>query len=55
MRSGQASTTAERAALLRAVHQQLDRPVVFDDPMAALLVGDEARALLEAEPATAGT
>ena len=47
MEPGRPSVTAERAALLRAVHQRWDRPLVFDDPLAARLLDDTARAALE--------
>ena len=38
MREGEASRTAERVAARRAAHQLLDRPVVFDDPLALAVV-----------------
>ena len=34
MREGRGSTTAERVAERRAAHQILDKPLVFDDPIA---------------------
>lgn len=39
METGRASKTALRVALLRAVHQVLDRPCVFTDPIAVPLLG----------------
>jgi methyltransferase (TIGR00027 family) len=39
MRSGTPSRTAERVALRRAEHQILDRPKVFDDPLAVAIAG----------------
>jgi len=49
---GQSSVTAERAALMRAAHRLLDRPVVFDDPLAARLLDGAARAWLDQRPAS---
>jgi len=37
-----ASRTAERVAERRAAHQLLDKPVVFDDPLALAIVGRDA-------------
>jgi methyltransferase (TIGR00027 family) len=50
MRENRPSRTAERVALRRAVHQLLDRPLVFDDPLALALVAREEAARLAAEP-----
>lgn len=54
MRAGQPSRTAEGAALLRALHQDLDDPVLFRDPLAWRVLGldDAARtaALAAARP-----
>jgi len=36
---GQPSITAERVAIRRAVHQLVDRPLVFEDPYALTIVG----------------
>ena len=44
MKQGQPSTTAQRVALGRAAHQVIDHPKVFDDPIAARIVGAEALA-----------
>jgi len=38
-----------RAALHRAAHQLLDRPPIFEDPLALRIVGDEAVKVLEAD------
>lgn len=47
MRERTGSRTAERVALRRAAHQILDRPRVFDDPLAmAILSGEERQELL---------
>lgn len=39
MRPNEASGTAQRVALRRAAHQLLDKPPVFDDPLAVRIVG----------------
>lgn len=39
-------------ALRRAAHQIFDAPLVFDDPLAVAIVGDEAAARLRAKPDT---
>ena len=41
METGRASKTALRVALRRAVHQVLDRPCVFTDPIAVPLLGPQ--------------
>ena len=46
--------TADRAALLRAVHQRWDRPLVFDDPVAARLLDGTARTAVLTVQDTAG-
>ena len=43
------SRTAERVALRRAAHQLLDRPPVFEDPLALAMVGGEEAERLAAE------
>ena len=45
MREGKPSATAYRVAQRRAAHQLLDRPLVFDDPLAVCIAGadDPAR------------
>src|SRR3954454_21388730 len=40
MREGEPSRTAFGAAVLRALHPELDRPVVFTDPLAWRILGD---------------
>src|SRR4051812_5184169 len=40
MREGEPSRTAFGAAVLRALHAELDRPVLFDDPLAWRVLGD---------------
>lgn len=50
MEAGRPSRTAQGAALLRAAHQLLDDPTVFSDPLALTIIGQRARATLEAEP-----
>jgi len=52
MREDRPSTTAERAALLRAAHQLLDDPKVLDDPVVLRLIGPEREAALRADPAS---
>ena len=41
---GQPSRTAQGAATLRAAHQLIDRPKVFDDPLALRIIGVQAEA-----------
>ena len=48
MEPGRASSTAERAALLRAAHQLLDQPTILDDPVVQRLIGPEQQATLAA-------
>src|SRR5215469_1170715 len=50
MDDGRSSATAEGAALLRAAHQILDTPPVFDDPLALRIVGEERAAAVRADP-----
>lgn len=50
MREGQGSRTAERVAQRRAVHQLLDRPLVFEDPLALAVIDPEVASLLKANP-----
>lgn len=42
MDAGVASRTAQRVAMRRAAHQILDQPVVFEDPLALRVIGEEA-------------
>jgi methyltransferase (TIGR00027 family) len=44
------SRTAIRVALRRATHQLIDRPVVFEDPLALRVIGAGWRAQVEADP-----
>lgn len=44
------SRTAAGVAFRRAAHQVLDRPPVFSDPLARLVLGPEAQASLDADP-----
>jgi O-methyltransferase involved in polyketide biosynthesis len=48
MIENKASTTAQGAAMHRAAHQLLDRPLVFEDPLALRIIGSEAEAALHA-------
>jgi methyltransferase (TIGR00027 family) len=51
MREGVPSRTAYGAALLRALHSELDDPVLFADPLAWPILGvDRAQALADAQP-----
>jgi methyltransferase (TIGR00027 family) len=45
MREGEPSRTAFGAAVIRAVHPELDRPVVFSDPLAWRILGDREEIL----------
>jgi methyltransferase (TIGR00027 family) len=42
--------TAQRVAMRRAAHQILDKPVVFEDPLAIRMLGPEGARRLEAAP-----
>jgi methyltransferase (TIGR00027 family) len=46
---GEPSRTAERVAIRRAAHQFLDRPLIFEDPLALTILSDEARERLRVE------
>lgn len=46
MEEGRPSRTAQGAAMHRAAHQLLDRPLVFQDPLALRVIGAEAEAEL---------
>ena len=50
MRAGQPSRTAERVAIERAAHQQLDRPFVLDDPLAVRIISREDAQQLQEHP-----
>jgi methyltransferase (TIGR00027 family) len=45
-----AGPSAQRVAIHRAAHQLLDRPKVFDDPLALAILGPEVAAVLKADP-----
>lgn len=49
MIEGRPSRTAMRVAMLRAAHQFMDTPKIFDDPLALRIIGAEAAATLRAE------
>jgi methyltransferase (TIGR00027 family) len=46
MEQNQPSRTAQGAAMHRAAHQLVDRPPIFDDPLALKIIGEEAEAEL---------
>ena len=41
LEAGEPSRTAQGAALHRAAHQLLERPLVFDDPLALQILGGQ--------------
>ena len=45
---GQPSRTALSAAMYRAAHQLVDKPPVFEDPLALKIIGDDAEKVLRA-------
>src|ERR1051325_9756776 len=45
---GQPSATAQFTASLRAAHQLLDHPRIFDDPLALRIIGAQAEAAVRA-------
>jgi methyltransferase (TIGR00027 family) len=49
MREGEPSRTAFGAAVLRALHPELDEPVVFEDPLAWRVLGDRDEILAALE------
>ena len=51
MKPGQPSRTAVRVALRRAAHQLLDRPIVFEDPLALQMIGKEVATAMHNDPA----
>ena len=55
METYQPSRTAFRVALRRAVHQVIDRPTVFDDPLAITILGPRGQDELQAEIARSNT
>ena len=50
VRTGEPSRTAPRVAMLRAVHQLLDEPILLDDPVALPILGPEIEAKLREDP-----
>lgn len=50
MDTARPSRTAQEVALYRAAHQLLDRPPVFDDPLALRILGRTTEASLRANP-----
>lgn len=48
MKEGQPSRTAQLVAIRRAAHQLLDKPRVFDDPLALCVIGRESALALHA-------
>jgi methyltransferase (TIGR00027 family) len=50
MKETRPSETAQRVAMQRAVHQLLDDPKVFDDPVALRIIGRENALALQANP-----
>lgn len=54
MIEGQPSITAERVAIRRAVHQLVDRPLVFEDPYALTIVGPAREQEIRNDPYRAG-
>jgi methyltransferase (TIGR00027 family) len=55
VRPGEPSRTAFGAALLRALHQDLDEPRIFTDPLAWRILGDRETLLAEADERTVGS
>lgn len=55
MQENQPSETALRVATHRAAHQLLDKPVVFEDPLALSMLGQEKAQALQADPSLAET
>jgi methyltransferase (TIGR00027 family) len=50
MIEGQPSVTAERVAVRRAIHQLLDRPLIFEDPCALTIVGPAREQEIRRDP-----
>lgn len=50
VRQGEPSRTAMGVAMLRAVHQLLDKPLILPDPVALPLLGASTEAALRADP-----
>jgi methyltransferase (TIGR00027 family) len=49
MNEGRPSRTAQRVAVRRAAHQLIDRPLVFEDPLAMRIIGPDAAAATQAK------
>jgi methyltransferase (TIGR00027 family) len=49
LEAGRPSVTAQGAAMLRAAHQLLETPRIFDDSLALTIIGAEAEAALRAD------
>lgn len=50
LKSHRPSATAQKVAIRRAAHQLLDRPCVFEDPLAVAMIGPRASTTLIAAP-----
>ncbi len=50
MREDRPSGTAQRVAIRRAAHMLLDKPTVFDDPLALRIIGSQSALSLQADP-----
>jgi methyltransferase (TIGR00027 family) len=50
IQTGEPSGSALKVAVLRAAHQLLDDPIVFDDPLALSILGPQAEAALRRDP-----
>jgi methyltransferase (TIGR00027 family) len=50
MNESKQSTTAQRVAIRRALHQILDNPRIFEDPLALHVIGNENALALQADP-----
>jgi methyltransferase (TIGR00027 family) len=50
LQSGKASQSALRVAIARAVHQLLDEPIVFEDPMALRILGRQIEQAVRDDP-----
>lgn len=48
--SGEPSRSALRVAMLRAAHQLLDEPIMFDDPLALPILGKKNEAMVRDDP-----
>jgi methyltransferase (TIGR00027 family) len=55
LQAGQPSRSALMVAMLRAAHQLLDEPKVFDDPLALRILGPVHEALVRQDPSTFDT